>query len=153
MHLLAESAFTLLPHEPVTRSIAVDAATADASALGRAMQPVAMARTAARLWRGLAERHPSWVGPKGITTKELSARADALEAAVAAAGSRSGTPTKAEALSSDEQSHWIHVIRFHEVLEEEGAAGACRHGRAALEVQKNPAFEAVFASHCAGSGP
>ena len=27
MHLLAESAFTLLPHDPVTRSFAVDAAT------------------------------------------------------------------------------------------------------------------------------
>jgi hypothetical protein len=152
MHLLGESAFTLLPHDSETRAFAVDAATAHGSELGRSVQPLAMARTAARLWRGLIQRHPDWVGPHGITTADLAARSQALEAAVAAAEARSEAgdppaPTEAEA------EYWLKVMRFHEVLESEGAESACRHGREALALQKNPAFEAVYARHCAGSVP
>jgi len=152
MHLLAESAFTLLPHDPETRSFAVDKATARGSASTFAAQPVAMARTAARLWRGLIQAHPQWIGPKGLTTGDLGARCDALEAAVSSAGTRAeaGVPTSP---SESESLHWTKVMRFHEILETEGASGACRHGREALELHPNPAFKAVFSRHCAGTTP
>lgn len=154
-HLLASSAFLLLPRGPVEGSFALRVqGTSDQRAPGfidGAGDPTSVAKTALRLWNELLENTPNYVGPHGIDSVALKLRTEALTIALrkeAIQKSGIGPGTKVPVFKESDAVRASRV-RVVDALQRQGSdEDVCSAGEALLEDGESSELQQKVKASC-----